>query len=55
MPLYRQSFSIFQAEYLEKKKEIKMQNITLNLETKRTSKERSSTPYEHFSARMCFS
>jgi hypothetical protein len=34
MPLYRQSLSIFQAEYLEKKKEIKIQNITVKLETK---------------------
>jgi hypothetical protein len=34
MPLYRQSLSILQAEYLEKKKEIKIQNITVKLETK---------------------
>jgi hypothetical protein len=34
MPLYSQSLSIFQAEYLEKKKEIKIQNITVKLETK---------------------
>jgi hypothetical protein len=32
MPLYRQSLSIFQAEYLEEKKNI--QKITVNLETK---------------------
>jgi hypothetical protein len=34
MPLYRQNLSIFQAEYLEKKKEIKIQDITVNWETK---------------------
>jgi hypothetical protein len=34
MPLYKQSLSIFQAKYLDKKKEIKIQNITINLETK---------------------
>jgi hypothetical protein len=33
MPLHRQSLGIFQVKYLDKNNEIKIQKITVNLET----------------------
>jgi hypothetical protein len=45
MPLYMQSLSIFEEEYLKKKREIKIQNITVNLEIKKNSCTKSKISY----------